>query len=89
MDSEGDNSMIVKELETAAGGERNESFLPDKITFQEHLQAHCRISYRMRKLKTKEAILVLMWSFMVMNVFYYLLNIVYWYHTLIQLLLVS
>ena len=71
---EGDNSMIVKELETATGGERNESFQPDKITFKEYLQVHCRISYQVRKLKTKGAILVLMWSFIVMGVFYYLLN---------------
>ena len=55
---EEDNSMIVKELEIAAVGERNESLQPDKITFKEYLQAHCRISYRMRKLKTKEAILI-------------------------------
>ena len=71
---EGDNSMIVKELETATGGERNESFQPDKITFKEYLQVRCRISYRMRKLKTKGAILVLIWSFMVVGVFNYLLN---------------
>ena len=64
--------MIVKELEIAAGGERNESFQPDRITSKEYLQAYCRISYRMRKLKTKGAVLVLMWSFMVMNVFNYL-----------------
>ena len=77
--------MIVKELETATGGERNESFQPDKITFKEYLQVRCRISYRMRKLKTKGAILVLMWSFMVMGVFYYLLNsLLVSYHDLIS-----
>ena len=63
----------TQELETTVGG-RNVSFQPDKITFKEYLQAYCRISYRMRKLKTKGAILVLIWSFMVMGVFYYLLN---------------
>ena len=71
---EEENSMIVKELEIPAGGERNESSQPDKITFKQYLQVRCRISYQMRNLKTKGAILVLVWSFMVMNVFYYLLN---------------
>ena len=71
---EDDNSMIVKELEIAAVGERNESSQPDKITFKEYLQVRCRISYQMRKLKTKGAILVLIWSFMVVGVFNYLLN---------------
>ena len=69
------NPTIMKELEIPAGGERNESSQPDKITFKEYLQVCCRISYRMRKLKTKGAILILIWSFMVMVVFYYLLNI--------------
>ena len=63
----------TQELETTVGG-RNVSSQPDKITFKEYLQVHCKISYRMRKLKTKGAILVLIWSFMVMGVFYYLLN---------------
>ena len=71
---EEDNSMIVKELEIAAVDERNEFSQPDKITFKEYLQARCRISYRMRKLKTKGAILILIWSFMVMGVFYSLLD---------------
>ena len=64
----------MKELESSAAGERNEFSQPDKVTFKEYLQACCRISYRMKKLKTKGAILVLIWSFMVMNVFYCLLN---------------
>ena len=73
MDEE--NSMIVKELEIPAGGERNlNPSQPDNITFKEYLQVRCRISYQMRKLKTKGAILVLIWSFMVMGVFNYLLN---------------
>ena len=63
----------TQELETTVGG-RNVSSQPDKITFKEYLQAYCRISYRMRKFKTKGAILVLIWSFMVMGVFYHLLN---------------
>ena len=63
----------TQELETTVGG-RNVSSQPNKITFKEYLQAYCRISYRMRKLKSKGAILVLIWSFMVMGVFYYLLN---------------
>ena len=63
----------TQELETTVGG-RNVSSQPDKITFKEYLQTYCRISYRMRKFKTKGAILVLIWSFMVMGVFYYLLN---------------
>ena len=71
---EEESSMIVKELEIPAGGERNESSQPDKITFKQYLQVRCRISYQMRKLKSKGAILVLVWSFMVVNVFYYLLN---------------
>ena len=72
---EEENSMIVKELEIPAGGERNSNpSQPDNITFKEYLQVRCRISYQMRKLKTKGAILVLIWSFMVMNVFDYLLN---------------
>ena len=71
---EEESSTIVKELERTAAGERNEFSQPDKITFKEYLKICCRISYRMRKLKTKGAILVLIWSFMVMNVFYYLLN---------------
>ena len=67
--------MIVKELEIPTGGERNSNpSQPDNITFKEYLQVRCRISYRVRKLKTKGAILVLIWSFMVMNVCYYLLN---------------
>ena len=72
---EEENPTNMEELEIPAGGERNESSQPDKITFKEYLQVRCRITYRMRKLKTKGAILVLVWSFMVMNVFYYLLNI--------------
>ena len=63
----------TQELETTVGG-RNVSSQPDKITFKEYLQAYCRISYRMRKLKAKGAILVLIWSSMIMNVFYCLLN---------------
>ena len=63
----------TQELETTVGG-RSISPQPDKIRFKEYLQARCRISYRMRKLKTKGAILVLIWSFMVMGVFYYLLD---------------
>ena len=63
----------IQELETTVGG-TNDSSQPDKITFKEYLQACCRISYRMRKLKTKGEILVLIWSFMVMNVYYYLFD---------------
>ena len=63
----------TQELETTVGG-RNVSSQPDKITFKECIQARCRISYRMRKLKTKGAILILIWSFMAMGVFYYLLD---------------
>jgi MFS family permease len=74
----------TKELETTVGG-RNESSQPDKITSKEYLQAYCRISYRMRKLKTKGAILVLMWSFMVTGVFNYLLNsVLASYHDLVS-----
>jgi peptide/histidine transporter 3/4 len=75
-DMEEENLMIVKELETTAVGERNDSEFsqPEKITSKEYLQTCCRISYRMRKLKTKGAILVLMWSFVVTGVLYYLLN---------------
>ena len=71
---EEESSTIVKELERTAGGERNEFSQPDKIIFKEYLQACCRISYRMRKLKTKGAIFVLIWSSMVMNVFYHLID---------------
>ena len=71
---EKENPTIMKELEIPTGGERNESSQPDKITFKEYLQVRCRISYRMRKLKTKGAILVLIWSFMVVGVIHYLLN---------------
>ena len=63
----------TQELETTIGG-RNVSSQLDKITFKECIQARCRISYRMRKLKTKGAILILIWSFMAMGVFYYLLD---------------
>ena len=63
----------TQELETTVGG-RNVSSQLDKITFKEYLQARCRISYRMRKPKTKGAVLVLIWSFMVVGVFYYLLD---------------
>ena len=65
----------TKKLETTVGG-RNVSSQPDKnlITSKEYLQAYCIISYRMRKLKNKGAILVLMWSFMVAGVFNYLLT---------------
>ena len=65
--------MEEQELETTVGG-RNVSSQPEKIIFKEYLQARCRISYRMRKLKTKGAILVLIWNFMVMSVLYYLLD---------------
>ena len=61
----------IKELETTVNG-KNESSQPDKITSKQYLQAYCRFSYRMRKLKTKGAILILLWSFMVMGVFNYL-----------------
>ena len=60
----------IKELETTVSG-KNESSQPDKITSKQYLQAYCRFSYRMRKLKTKGAILILLWSFMVMGVFNY------------------
>ena len=63
----------IKELETTVSG-KNESSQPDKITSKQYLQAYCRFSYRMRKLKTKGAILILLWSFMVMGVFNYLRN---------------
>ena len=63
----------TQELETTVGG-RNVSSQPDKITSKEYLKAYCRISYRMRKLKTKGAILILIWNFMVMSVFNYLCN---------------
>ena len=63
----------TQELETTVGG-KNVSSQPEKITFKEYLQARCRITYRMRKLKTKGAILILIWSSMIMNVFYCLLN---------------
>ena len=63
----------TQELETTVCG-RNVSSQLDKITFKEYLQARCRISYRMRRLKTKGAVLVLIWSFMVVGVFYYLLD---------------
>ena len=65
--------MEKQELETTVGG-RKVSSQPEKITFKEYLQAYCRISYQMRKLKTKGAILVLIWNFMVMSVLYYLLD---------------
>ena len=63
----------TQELETTVGG-KNVSSQLDKITFKEYFQACCRISYRMRRLKTKGAVLVLIWSFMVVGVFYYLLD---------------
>ena len=82
---EEENTMIVKELELTIG-ERSasESSQPDKITLKEYLQTFCRISYRMRKLKNKGALLVLVWSFMVMCVAYYLLNTLRasYYHSL-------
>ena len=70
---EKENPMIAKELEITVC-ERNVSSQPDKITTKECLQTCCRISYQMRKLKNKGAILVLVWSFMVMSVLNYLAN---------------
>jgi dipeptide/tripeptide permease len=83
---EEENPMIEKELEVAAVvGERNDYCPPDEITSKEYLQTCFRISYRMRKLKTKGAILVLMWSFMVTGVFNYLLNsVLASYHDLVS-----
>ena len=43
-----------------------------EITFCEHLKICCKPKYQPRKLKNKGAILVLVWSFLVMTVFYYL-----------------
>jgi hypothetical protein len=45
----------TKELETTVGG-RNGSPRPDKITSKKYLRTYCRVSYRMRNLKTKGAI---------------------------------
>ena len=71
---EEENPIIVKELELTTG-ESNASSQPDKITLKEHLQTFCKISYRMRKLKNKGALLVLVWSFMVMCAVNYLFNV--------------
>ena len=43
-----------------------------EITFCEHLKICCKPKYQPRKLKNKGAILVLVWSFLVTTVFYYL-----------------
>ena len=42
-----------------------------EITFCEHLKICCKPKYQPRKLKNKGAILVLVWSFLVMTVFFY------------------
>ena len=41
-------------------------------TVKEQLKACCKPTYQIRKLKNKGAILVLIWNFLVMNLFYYL-----------------
>ena len=43
-----------------------------EITFSERLKFCCRPKYQPRKLKNKGAILVLVWNFLVTNVYYYL-----------------
>ena len=70
---EEENPMIVKELKIAVHG-RNTSSQSDEITTKECLQTYSKISYQMRKLKNKGAILVLVWSFMVICVSNYLAN---------------
>ena len=68
---------IERELEISANS-RNVSSLPcdDTITAREYLQVCCKITYRTRKLKHKGAILVLMWSFLVLSVYGYLFDTV-------------
>ena len=65
----------VSELEISASGERISS-QPDTITTKECLQAYCRVTYQIRKVKNKGAILVLVWSFLVSSLLNYLLNTV-------------
>ena len=67
---------IERELEVSANT-RNTSSPPQcegTITATDYLQACCRILYRIRKLKNKGAILVLVWSFLVMSVYSYLFD---------------
>ena len=53
---------------------------------KEHLQTFCKVSYWMRKLKNKGALLVLVWSFMVMCAVNYLFNKVGMTHYFLLLL---
>ena len=64
-----------RELEVSASGGRISS-QPDTITTKECLQAYCRVTYQIRKVKNKGAILVLVWSFLVSSLANYLLNAV-------------
>ena len=67
---------IERELEVSVNT-RNTSSLPQRegtITATDYLQACCRISYRMRQLKNKGAILVLVWSFVALSVYSYLFD---------------
>ena len=67
---------IERELEVSVNT-RNTSSLPQRkgtITATDYLQACCRISYRMRQLKNKGAILVLLWSFLALSVYSYLFD---------------
>ena len=62
-----------KELETSANAS-DVSSQPGTITTKEYLQICCRVTYQMRNLKAKGAILVLVWNFLVMSAFNYLLD---------------
>ena len=69
------------ELEVSASGGRISS-QPDTITTKECLQMYCRVTYQLRKVKNKGAILVLVWSFLVSSLANYLINTVLQsYHT--------
>ena len=66
---------IERELEISANTRTvSPPSLDGTITTSEYLQACCRITYRMRKVKNKGAILVLVWSFLVMSVYSYLFD---------------
>ena len=64
-----------KELAISASGS-NVFSQSDTITTKEYLRTCCRVSYRMRKLKNKGAILVLAWNFLVAGVFNSLIDTV-------------
>ena len=78
-----DEERTANELEISASGGRISS-KPDTITTKECLQMYCRVTYQIRKVKNKGAIMVLVWSFLVSSLANYLLNTVLQsYHDLV------